>query len=253
MGRKKHFYAVSKGRTIGIYTCFNRAHEQVDGFRGGCQQGFETLLEAQQVMRKHGYPNPLLFDHRSESVQACSSDSELEIPAFTANSNSTDTNETKPVLTVEHTDHDIETLFVSPRRTSSDTIVYSHTPVSDFSHIEDPNPPINQPSDNEIAFAPSGCVDVTDIQSSTNVNGNLTVSSTYLNQDISDTCVKQPMGNPTQSTPNAFTPESVRNDINSLHEPNKVDFISISSTLFGSCREFMSFLTLSGVKALGVL
>ena len=120
MGKTKHFYAVSRGRKIGIYTCYSKAHEQTLGYRCGTLQGYNTLHEARQVMKDNGYHDPPIFDHRKQTVQSSSSESDLEVTLYKSNDARADINSIKPVLVVEHPNLDIEDLFVSPRRSSSE-------------------------------------------------------------------------------------------------------------------------------------
>ena len=125
MGKNKHFYAVSRGRQIGIYTCFTKAQEQVVGYPCGCQQGYKTLKEARQVMKDSGYHDPPIFDHRKQNVQSSSSESDLEVTLHKSNDVDPCFSSVKPVLVVEHPGVDFENLFPSPCRSKSADDVHS--------------------------------------------------------------------------------------------------------------------------------
>ena len=50
---KKNFYAVAKGRQIGVYETWAECKAQVDGFKGAMYAGFETVDEAQDFLDEH--------------------------------------------------------------------------------------------------------------------------------------------------------------------------------------------------------
>lgn len=51
MAEKKHFYAVKKGRTPGIYKSWDECRKQVTGFKGAMYKGFVTEQEALDYMK----------------------------------------------------------------------------------------------------------------------------------------------------------------------------------------------------------
>jgi len=48
---RKKWYAVAKGRKIGIFKCWEAAEEQVKGFSGHKHHSFRTHAEAEQWYR----------------------------------------------------------------------------------------------------------------------------------------------------------------------------------------------------------
>lgn len=48
----KKYYAVSRGRRIGVLDVWSYTKKQVDGYSGAKYQGFETLKEAVEYMKE---------------------------------------------------------------------------------------------------------------------------------------------------------------------------------------------------------
>ena len=55
MASKKNYYAVSNGRTPGIYTSWPEAQAQIRGFKGAVYKGFKTEREAKEWMESPSY------------------------------------------------------------------------------------------------------------------------------------------------------------------------------------------------------
>ena len=122
MGKKnKKFYAVSVGVKVGIYTSWEDAHENIDGYRGACYKGYQTLSEAKAHMRIKGHDNPTLFNHNSRQ---CSSDTELDVELSLANALPAETATNRKVLVLDNNDStDSGRVYDNspPLRCSSDT------------------------------------------------------------------------------------------------------------------------------------
>lgn len=58
---KYKFYAVSKGRQLGIYDHWSVAEKQVNGYPGCTYQGFHTIRQAENFMTAANIPNPKHF------------------------------------------------------------------------------------------------------------------------------------------------------------------------------------------------
>ena len=70
MGKK--FYAVAKGRQIGIYKTWPECKAQVDGFKFPKYKGFETMDEAQDYIDEHS-------DNRQNKVAKASISQKMDI------------------------------------------------------------------------------------------------------------------------------------------------------------------------------
>ena len=155
----KRFYAVSTGRTIGIYTSWGCAQRQVIHFHGGLAKRYSTLAEAKQDMRVNGYSDPPVFDHRdvtlpqnlvetaqvpengpvdSNSIDIFSSpcpssqtdglpklfSSDTDLTSIEVHETKELPNENtyvKQVLVLDHPELDMETLFSDSQKSSSET------------------------------------------------------------------------------------------------------------------------------------
>lgn len=49
---KKNFYAVRKGRNVGIYNSWDECNKQVSGFRGAEYKGFKTKQQAEEYLNQ---------------------------------------------------------------------------------------------------------------------------------------------------------------------------------------------------------
>ena len=49
---KKNFYAVRKGRNVGIYNSWDECNKQVSGFRGAEYKGFKTKHQAEEYLNQ---------------------------------------------------------------------------------------------------------------------------------------------------------------------------------------------------------
>jgi hypothetical protein len=69
--KKSKFYAVSVGRTVGIFDTWNEASKSVTGFPGSSHQSFKKLCKAEEAMRKAGIVESRIFrseDHDHDDV-----------------------------------------------------------------------------------------------------------------------------------------------------------------------------------------
>ena len=65
---RRKFYAVSKGKQVGIYTTWNQAAKQVLGVKPSAQAAYPTLQDAITAMQRVGIPNPPIFDETDELI-----------------------------------------------------------------------------------------------------------------------------------------------------------------------------------------
>ena len=82
-GRKapKHkFYAVSRGRLVGIFYSWNFASKSVTGYPKAAYKAYSTLGQARAAMMEAGIPDPPVFEgEEAEILDTCSgSGSEAE-------------------------------------------------------------------------------------------------------------------------------------------------------------------------------
>lgn len=66
----KKFYAVTKGRKIGIFTTWNEASGSVLGFHGAAHKGYSSLEQAREAMRQTGLQQPIIFGETDEETDA---------------------------------------------------------------------------------------------------------------------------------------------------------------------------------------
>lgn len=103
MGKNtKKFYAVAAGYKVGIYTTWEDAHVNIDGYKGACYKGYKTLSEAKEHMRVRGHINPIIFRH--DTFRSSSSDTEVAAEQNNANAISTETASSRPFLVIDHND-----------------------------------------------------------------------------------------------------------------------------------------------------
>ena len=140
--KSSKFYAVSTGRSTGIFTSWGNAQEQVIGYQGAVYRRYPTLEEALQDMQVNGHYDPPVFNHREVEVvkhqgaqntkninlqvRPSQSDSELSIKVSYAPVLPKDTTENEMILEIEHPEFDIQQLFTS---NSSTEIVTASSPV----------------------------------------------------------------------------------------------------------------------------
>lgn len=74
-----NFYAVSRGRQVGIFKNWNFTSESVTGFKKAVHKAYSTLEEAKNAMAEAGISNPVIFDNGlevSENISIASNDIE---------------------------------------------------------------------------------------------------------------------------------------------------------------------------------
>ena len=167
--KSSKYYAVSTGRSTGIFTSWGNAQKQVIGYKGAVYRRYPTLDEALQDMQVNGHSDPPIFNHReveivnltgapnsnniNVQVRPSQSDSELSFKVSYAPILPNETPENELVLEIEHPEIDIQQIFTSQSSTelvtapSPDTspkkLLYSNTttpsnsePVDDHDMLE---------------------------------------------------------------------------------------------------------------------
>lgn len=81
-GVEKKFYAVSKGRVVGIFDNWNETAKSVNSFPKAVHKSYKTLTEAENAMRLAGIPKPTIYkgaDQQDDNTTTTNNNNSIQV------------------------------------------------------------------------------------------------------------------------------------------------------------------------------